>query len=60
MLPARPQTAVVRSSGLSLEQEWLADPSFDANAEQDAIDKEIEELVKRNQSRLMELHQDLK
>ena len=45
---------------MSLEQEWLADPSFDANAEQDAIDKEIEELVKRNQSRLMELHQDLK
>ena len=34
MLPARPQTAAVRSTTLSLEQQWLNDPNFDAEAAQ--------------------------
>ena len=60
MLPARPQTAAVRSTGMSLEQEWMNDPNFDPKAAQNDIDRELEELVIRNQNRLMELHQDFK
>ena len=59
MLPSRPQTAAVRS-GLSLEQEMLNDPNFDPKAAEEELDKELEELMIRNQNRLKELHKDLK
>ena len=47
-------------SGLSLEQEMLNDPNFDTKAAEEELDKELEELMIRNQNRLKELHKDLK
>mgnify|MGYP001626755016 FL=1 len=57
-IPARPQTAAVRSKGL--EEQWLNDPNFDIKAEQDDIDRELNEMMRRNQDRLAELHSDFK
>ena len=57
-LAKRPQTAAVRSK--PLVQQWLDDPAFDPAKEQEAIDKELAEMMQRNQARLAELHSDLK
>ena len=38
----------------------MNDPNFDPKAAEDDIDRELEELMLRNQSRLQELHKDLK
>ena len=46
-MPARPQTAAVRSTGLGIEN-LLADPSFDIQSAQDEIDKELAEMMQRN------------
>ena len=54
----RPQTAAVRSKGL--DEAWMTDPSFDLQSAQDDIDRELAELMQRNQSRLTELHTDFK
>ena len=42
-LPARPQTAAVRSR--PLEEQWMSDPNFDPKAAQDEIDRELAEMV---------------
>jgi len=55
---ARPQTAAVRSK--PLEEQWLSDPNFDIKHEQDDIDRELAEMMKRNQERLAELRGDFK
>ena len=42
-MAARPQTAAVRSK--PLEEQWMEDPNFDMQAEQDAIDRELAEMM---------------
>mmetsp|Transcript_23091 Transcript_23091/g.30740 ORF Transcript_23091/g.30740 Transcript_23091/m.30740 type:complete len:105 (+) Transcript_23091:2024-2338(+) len=54
----RPQTAAVRSK--PFEEEWLADPTFDPAKAQDDMDRELAEIMQRNQKRLAELHSELK
>ena len=43
-----------------LEEQWMNDPDFDLESVQDEIDKELAEMMQRNQARLAEMHQDLK
>ena len=54
----RPQTAAVRSK--PLEEDWLADPNFDPAKVQNDMDRELAEIMQRNQKRLAELHSELK
>ena len=57
-MAARPQTAAVRSKGL--EEAWMSDPNFDVQGAQDDIDRELAEMMQRNQARLTELRGDFK
>ena len=57
-LPARSQTAAVRSK--PFEDDWLADPSFDPAKAQDDMDRELAEIMQRNQKRLAELRSEVK
>ena len=57
-LAARPQTAAVRSK--PFEEDWLADPSFDPARAQDDMDRELAEIMQRNQKRLAGLRSELK
>lgn len=58
MSDRRPQTAAVRSK--PLEEQWMSDPNFDIQSAQDEIDRELAEMMQRNQARLTELHSDFK
>lgn len=57
-LPARPQTAAVRSN--TLADQWMADPTFSLDEANDDIDRELAEMMQRNQARLAEMKNDIK
>ena len=57
-MPSRPQTAAVRSKGL--DEAWMTDANFDLKGAEDEIDRELAEMMQRNQARLTELHTDFK
>jgi len=43
-----------------LEEQWMEDPNFDFKGAEDGIDRELAEMMQRNQARLIELNRDFK